>query len=167
MEGAAMALSVKRVQWWAGPIADRAGGLAALLKPLAEAKVNLEFVLARRTPEAPGQGVVFVAPITTGAAEKAAEAAGLKPAPEVAALRVEGENCPGMGYAISRAVADAEISFRGLAAGVIAGRFISYYAFDCAADANRAADVIAAVDPGGPGRKPAIRKKARRKKGRR
>jgi hypothetical protein len=142
-----MALIVKRVQWWAGTIEDKAGGLAALLKPLAEAGINLEFILARRAPEAPGKGVLFVAPITTAAAERAAEASGLKPAPEVAALRVEGENQPGVGYAISRVVAEAGISVRGLAAGVIGGKFVCYYAFDSSAEANRAADLIAEVDP--------------------
>jgi hypothetical protein len=143
----AMALSVKRIQWWAGTIEDKAGGLSALLAPLAETKSNLEFVLARRAPEAPGKGVVFVAPVTTADGERAASEAGLKPAPEIAALRVEGPNQAGMGHAISLAIAEAGISFRGLAAVVIGERFVCQIAFDSAADANRAADIIGEIDP--------------------
>jgi predicted amino acid-binding ACT domain protein len=140
-----MGIIAKRVRWWAGKIEDRAGGVAAVLEPLSKAGVSLEFLLARRAPEEPGRGIVFAAPILGEAAERAAAAAGLQAAPEVAALRVEGPDRAGIGYAIVRAVADAHISIRGLSASVIGDRFVCYFAFDSAADADRAADVVTDV----------------------
>ena len=59
-----MALKATRVDTWAATIKDQPGGLAAKLEALAAAKVNLEFIIARRAPEKPGTGVVFVTPIT-------------------------------------------------------------------------------------------------------
>ena len=56
-----MALTVKRADVWAARINDRPGGLAEKLVALAEAGVQLEFVVARRAPEKPGAGVVFLA----------------------------------------------------------------------------------------------------------
>ena len=61
-----MALKVTRVDTWAASMKDKSGALAAKLTALADAGVNLEFVIARRAPEKPGTGVVFVVPITIG-----------------------------------------------------------------------------------------------------
>src|SRR5881409_1243894 len=107
-----MALKVTQLQLWSGQIEDKPGGAAKVLEPLAQAKVNLAFLLVRRTPEAPGKGVMFVAPIQGAKAEDAARAAGLSPTGSVAGLRLEGDNAPGLGHAITRAIADAGISFR-------------------------------------------------------
>ena len=51
-----MAYSVKKIEVWTGDISDRAGGLAAKLAALAEAKADLTFVVARRQPHQPGMG---------------------------------------------------------------------------------------------------------------
>jgi hypothetical protein len=48
---------------WAAMLQDRVGGLAGKLAPLAAAGANLEFIIARRAPEQPGRGVVFVTPL--------------------------------------------------------------------------------------------------------
>jgi len=146
-----MTISVKRVQWWTGPIEDRPGGISAALKPLAAAGVNLDFVQAARSPDVRGTGVVCVAPITTVAGAQAAEAAGLRPATAVAALRVEGANKPGLGYAMTRILAVAGISVRGLCAGVLGDRFVAYLEFDSPSDAKRAADLLAEADAPGRG----------------
>ncbi len=58
-----MDLIVKRVEVWAASIKDQVGGLARKLKGLKEAGADLDFVIARRTPEDPGKGVVFVTPL--------------------------------------------------------------------------------------------------------
>jgi hypothetical protein len=146
-----MTISVKRVQWWTGPIEDRAGGLSAALKPLAAAGIDLDFIQAARSPDMRGAGVVCVAPITTVAGARAAEAAGLRPATAVAALRVEGENKAGIGFAMTRVLAAEGISLHGVCAGVQGDRFIAYLEFDSMADANRAADILANADATGRG----------------
>lgn len=58
-----MGLKVNKVEVWAATIEDRVGGLVHKLAPLSAAGANLEFVIARRAPEQPGKGVVFVAPL--------------------------------------------------------------------------------------------------------
>ena len=57
-----MDLSVERVDVWAATIKDQPGGLAKILAPLAEVGADLEFAVARRAPDKPGTGVVFVTP---------------------------------------------------------------------------------------------------------
>ena len=59
-----MAYTVKKVNVWAGEIADRPGGLASTLAALQAAGSNIEFVVARRAPDKPGTGVVFLTPIS-------------------------------------------------------------------------------------------------------
>jgi hypothetical protein len=71
-----MAIKATRSDIWSAIIDDRAGGAADRLEELAGAKLNLEMVFARRTPEHPGSGVLFVGPIKGARAERAAAAAG-------------------------------------------------------------------------------------------
>jgi hypothetical protein len=47
------------VETWAAPLEDKPGGLAEKLSALADAGVNLEFVIARRASDKPGTGVVL------------------------------------------------------------------------------------------------------------
>ncbi|PYM13219.1 MAG: amino acid-binding protein, partial [Verrucomicrobia bacterium] len=58
-----MKLKVTRAVVWAASIEDRPGALADKLGALAKGGAKLDFVLARRAPESPGMGVVFVAPL--------------------------------------------------------------------------------------------------------
>ena len=143
-----MSIKVREVQLWECRIEDRPGGASAALKPLADAKVNLEFVLARRTPEEPGKGILFVAPITgCPAAEPAARAAGLAPAAGIAGLRVEGDDRAGTGQQLAGAVSAAGVSFRGMAANVVGKKYVCYVALDTADDARKAAEAIKALAP--------------------
>lgn len=137
-----MAIKVTPVQLWSGKIEDAVGGAAKILGPLGEAKADLQFVLARRTPEDPGKGVIFVAPVKGEKADAAARQAGLAPAADVAGLRIEGDNKPGAGSALTRAIAVAGVSFRGLSASVLGKKFVCYVAFDSAADAEKAAAAL-------------------------
>ena len=58
-----MDLIVERVHVGAAGIKDEPGGLAQVLTGLREAGVDLDFILARRTAEKPGTGVVYVTPL--------------------------------------------------------------------------------------------------------
>jgi hypothetical protein len=133
-----MALKVTRVEIWSATIDDRAGGAADKLDALANAGANLEMVLARRTPEQPGRGIVFVSPVKGAKAVKAAQDAGVAKTDTVHAVRIEGGDKPGLGAKITRALGDAGISFRGLTAIAIGRKFISYVALDGADDAANA-----------------------------
>jgi hypothetical protein len=137
-----MAYSVKKIEVWTGDISDRAGGLASKLAALAEAKADLTFVVARRQPNQPGMGVVFLGPIKGGKQSEAARAGGLSPAQNLAALQVEGTNKPGECYQIAKLIADEHINLRGLSAESIGNKFAVTIAFDNEQDADKAAKVL-------------------------
>ena len=137
-----MSLAVERVDVWAATIDDQPGGLADKLAPLAEAGADLDFVIARRATERPGTGVVFVTPVRGDAQIAAAAGAGFAVADTMHSLRVEGDNEPGIGAQITRKLAGAGISLRGLSAAVLGERFIMYLALDTADDAEKAMGLL-------------------------
>ncbi len=137
-----MAYAVKKVDVWAGEIADRPGGLAATISALSNAGANLEFVIARRAPDKPGTGVVFVTPIRGAKQKSAAQAAGLSTTASLHSVRVEGPDRPGLGAKMTEALAGAGINLRGLSAAAIGRRMVCYLAFDSAADAATAMSTL-------------------------
>ena len=138
-----MGFKLERVHIWQGEIADKAGGMATVLAPLAEAKANLEYILTRRQPDRPGTGVVFVAPITGPNQVRAAKASGLHESHETIVLRVEGDNETALGYKLTQQWAIAGISVQGLTMAVLGNRFVGFAAFDNVTDANKAAQILA------------------------
>ena len=143
-----MPLNVSAQIVWAGDIPDAPGGLAEKIGALAKSGANLEFVIARRRPEEPGKGVVFVSPVKGKAAEDAASAAGLSKAMDVPTLRVEGPDSPGIGDRMLRAIADLGINLRGVSAAAIDGKFVTYIGFYRVDEASRAAEALRALDVG-------------------
>ena len=141
-----MKLKVTRTDVWAATIEDKPGGLANKLEALTKAGANLEFVLARRTPErGPGQGVVFLTPLTSAEEEKKAVAAGFVKTDGLFSLRVDGADAPGIGAKMTRALASAGVNLRGLSAAALNRHFVAYIAFDTAQDMDRAAEVLDAL----------------------
>jgi hypothetical protein len=137
-----MKLNLSRVEMWAATIEDRAGGTADKLEPLAKAGVNLEFAFARRTPEQPGEGVLFVTPVKGSKAIKAAKDAGLAKSGNICALRIEGADKPGVTANMVRALAIAGVSFRALSAAAVGSKFVAYLALDTVDDAARASKAL-------------------------
>lgn len=137
-----MALKASRVEVWTGTLEDRAGGGADKLEALAKGGANLEFVFMRRTPENPGQGVMFAAPVKGARATRAAQEAGLAKSQSVQFVRVEGGDKPGLGARMTRALAAGSISFRALSATAMGRKFVSYVALDSAEDAARAVAIL-------------------------
>jgi hypothetical protein len=99
-----MALKVSQLDMWSSKIEDRAGGAAAILEALAKAKVDLQVILARRTPEDPGKGVIFMSPIKGAEAEKVATAAGLSPTRNVVGLSLIRSGGGGIGGTLEMAM---------------------------------------------------------------
>ena len=133
-----MALKATRTDMWTCMVDDRAGGTADKLDQLAKAGANLEMVFARRAPEMPDKGLMFVTPIKGAKAVRAADAVGFHKAPGVISVRVEGGDKPGLAARITRTLGDAGVSFRGMTAIAIGRKFISYLALDNEADAAKA-----------------------------
>jgi hypothetical protein len=137
-----MGFKLDRVHVWSGDVADQAGGVAAKLSLLAQAGANLEYVYTRRTPERPGTGVLYVAPVTGPMQVRAARAAGLAETNDPIVLRVEGDNAAGLAHRVTQQWAMAGLSLQGLMMSVYGGRFVGYAAFDTVGDANRAAAIL-------------------------
>jgi hypothetical protein len=133
-----MALKATKADVWAVSIDDRAGGVADKLETLAGAGANFEMVLARRTPENPGRGMLFATPIKGARATRAAQDAGMGKPETIHSVRIEGVDRPGLGAKITRALGDSGISFRGISAVAIGRKFVSYVACDSAEDQARA-----------------------------
>jgi len=137
-----MALNVTRADVWAASIEDRPGGLAEKLAALAEAGAQLEFVIARRTSERPGTGVVFLTPLKGAAQIRAAKRASFEKTESLHSLRVEGPDQPGLGAKMAQTLAQAGINLRGLSAAAIGSRCVVHLALDSTADATKAARLL-------------------------
>jgi hypothetical protein len=137
-----MAYAINKVDVWAGEIPDRPGGLAATLEGLQNAGANLGFLVARRAPDKPGTGVVFVTPIQGAKQKAAAGSAGLQTTDSLHSVRVEGPDRPGLGTKMTRALAEVGINLRGISAAAIGRRSVTYFAFDSGADADAAARTL-------------------------
>ena len=137
-----MAYSVKKVDVWAGEIADRPGGLASTLAAMTKAGANIEFVVARRAPDKPGTGVVFMTPIKGGKQKTAAQQAGLGTSESLHSVRIEGPDKAGLGAKLTDALAAAGINLRGISAAALGRRAVSYLAFDSAEDSDAAVRIL-------------------------
>ena len=151
-------MRVTKAEVWAGDIEDQPGGLARVLEAMAGAGGSIECVVARRQQGATGQGEmgggmndgsstrgrgdVFVSPVRGKRMQDAARQAGLTPADDMATLRIEGPDQPGLGGRVTRAIAEANVNMRGLTAAVIGRHFVAYLGFDSTADAEKAAKAI-------------------------
>lgn len=133
-----MALKATKAEVWAVSIDDRAGGVGDKLEPLAKAGANFEMVFARRTPENPGKGMLFVTPVKGAKATRAARDAGMGTPQTIHSVRIEGGDRPGLGAKIARALGNAGISFRGISGIAIGRKFVSYVACDSAEDQAKA-----------------------------
>jgi hypothetical protein len=138
-------MKAKRVDTWAASIKDRPGALAEKLRALSKAGANLEFVIARRAPDKPGTGVVFVTPIRSGAQARGAREAGFARARSMYAVRVEGPDRKGQGARITQALAAAGLNLRGLSAAAIGRTFVCHVALDTPAAAGKAVRILKAL----------------------
>jgi len=137
-----MELMVEREDVWIASLEDKPGALAAKLAALADAGADLDFVIARRSPERPGTGVIFVTPLRGDAELKAASEVGFSAANRLHSLQVEGENAKGLAGMISEKLGAAGINLRGFSGAVIGKRFVLHIAFDTAELREKAIGII-------------------------
>lgn len=137
-----MDLIVERIEVWATTIDDKPGHLANILTGLSEAGADLNFILARRAPEQPNKAVVFVTPLQGDAELEAAATLGFSPTTRVHAVRVEGENRPGVAAELTALLAAAGLNLRGFSAAVLGTLFVLYIGFDSTEDAAKAASIL-------------------------
>ncbi|ABE45269.1 ACT domain-containing protein [Polaromonas sp. JS666] len=137
-----MDLLVERVDVWAATIEDRPGGLADVLATLRDAGADLQSIIARRTPEQPGKGVVFVTPLQGDREIRAAAQVGFNVTASLHSVRVMGPDRPGIAAELTQKLADARIDLRGFSASVIGTQFVAYVAVDSLDDASKAIEIL-------------------------
>ena len=137
-----MELTIERVDVWAASVEDKVGGLGHLLAGLRDAGADLDFILARRAPDQPGKGVVFVTPLRGDAEIAAAAELGFKMTSSVHSVRIEGDNRRGVASELTEKLRAAGINLRGFSAAVIGPRFIIYIGLDSSEAAAKAAEIL-------------------------
>jgi hypothetical protein len=137
-----MDLLVELVDVWAANIEDRPGGLAVALSALRDAGADLQFIIARRAPEQPGKGVVFVTPLQGDTEIAAAAQMGFNVTRRLHSVRVMGADRPGIAAELTQKLADGGINLRGFSASVIGRQFVAYVALDLLEDANKAMEIL-------------------------
>ncbi|TAM00773.1 MAG: ACT domain-containing protein [Paraburkholderia sp.] len=140
-----MDLLVERVDVWASNIDDKPGGLAGALEVLRDAGADLQFIIARRTPETPGRSIVFVAPLQNDHEIRAASQAGFNVTSSLHSVRVMGADKPGIIAGLTRKIAEKGINLRGVSAAVIGTQFVAYLALDSLDDSTQAMEILQGV----------------------
>ena len=133
---------VERVDVWAANIEDKPGGLAGVLATLRDAGADLQFIIARRAPEEPGRGVVFVTPLQGDHEIAAAAQVGFNVTQTLHSVRIMGRDQPGAAADLAQKLADARINLRGFSASVIGSQFVAYVAVDSLDEASKAVAIL-------------------------
>ena len=136
-----MKLEVTREDVWAGTMEDQPGELATKLRALADAGVNLEFVIARRKDQASGKGVVFVTPVP-GGQQAAAKKEGFSRAEGLHSVRVVANDEAGLGAKLAEHLAAAGINLRGFSGASLGDKAVLHFALDDEAMADKARDLL-------------------------
>jgi len=137
-----MEITVERVDVWAANIEDQPGGLAGVLSALRDVGADLQMIIARRAPQEPGRGVVFVTPLQGDREIAAAAEAGFNVTQTLHSVRVMGRNRPGAAAELTQTLADGGINLRGFSASVIGSQFVAYVAVDSLDEANKAMAIL-------------------------
>jgi hypothetical protein len=139
-----MDLLVEQVDVWAAAVQDRPGGVAGVLAALRDAGADLQFIVARRSPEKPGTGVVFVTPLQGDREIAAAAQVGFNVTHTVHSVRIMGPDRPGIAAELTQKLAEGGINLRGFSASAVGTQFVAYVAVDSLEDANKAAGILKA-----------------------
>ena len=137
-----MNVIAEREEVWVASMEDKPGALGNKLAALAEAGADLGFIIARRSPEKPGTGVLFVTPLRGDREIEAATEEGFNVSSHLHSVRVEGRDEPGIAARVTQKVAQAGLNLRGFSGAVIGTQFILHLAFDTAAMAEKALAVL-------------------------
>jgi hypothetical protein len=141
-----MAVTVRKITVYRAEVDNRAGALAELLEALKAAKGSLDVVMGYRVPGQHERAVIEVWPVSGKKMSVAAESVGLKPS-ETPTLLVLGDDKPGLGHAMARALADAGVNLVFLVAQVVGRRYSAVFGFESTADADRAVGLLKKARP--------------------
>jgi len=137
-----MNLIAEQEEVWVASLEDTPGALGNKLATLADAGADLGFVIARRAPNKPGTGVVFVTPLRGDREIEAATEEGFNVSSHLHSVRVEGQNEPGLAARLTQKVGQAGLNLRGFSGAVIGTQFVLHLAFDTEEMADKALAVL-------------------------
>jgi hypothetical protein len=123
---------------WVASLEDKPGVLGEKLAALAEVGADLGFVIARRSHEKTGTGVVFVTPLRGDREIEAATEEGFSVSSHLHSIRLEGRNEPGLAAKVAQRVGQAGLNLRGFSGAVIGTQFVLHLAFDTTEAAKKA-----------------------------
>jgi hypothetical protein len=135
-----MAMTIRQITLWRARVPHRPGALAEVLEPLAATGADLQVVMGYRE-HGSSDALIEVYPITGRKQIEAAESAGLS-ASGIPTVLAVGDNRPGLGHRIARALAEGGLNVAFLVAQVVGRKFSAVYGFETEADADRAAKLI-------------------------
>jgi len=136
-----MPVTVKHISLWRKEIENQVGTLASTLDPVAKAGANLRVLMGYRYPGNESRAAIELYPVSGRKATAAATEAGLA-ASSIPTLLVEGDDKPGLGLAIAKAIANAGINMAFFVAQVVGRKYSAVIGFDSDADAKTAAGLI-------------------------
>jgi predicted amino acid-binding ACT domain protein len=136
-----MAVSIKKVTLWRTHVENKPGTLRGILAPLAEAGADLQVVMGYHYHGVRDTAVIEVCPVSGKKSTAAVGKVGLKAA-AIPTLLVQGDNKPGLGHAVTQAIAEAGINITFLVAQVIGEQFSAVMGFEGEADSKQAAALV-------------------------
>ena len=142
-----MAVTVRKITVWRTEVDNRTGALAQMLEALSVARGSLDVLMGYRIPGQHERAVIEVWPVSGKKMSQAAGAVGLRPS-ETPTLLVTGDDRPGLGHSMARALADAGINMVFLVAQVVGRRYSAVFGFESAADADRSVGLLKRAKPG-------------------
>ncbi len=105
-----MPVTVKNILLWRKEVENQVGSLAHTLEPVTKAGANLHVLMGYRYPGEGTKAAIELYPIAGKKVNAAASEAGLS-ASSIPTLLVEGDDKPGLGLAITQAIAGAVLGF--------------------------------------------------------
>jgi len=136
-----MPVTVKKITLWRKELQNRPGTLAEALEPVSKSGADLHVVMGYCYPGDRTKAAVELFPVTGKKATAAAQSAGLAPS-GIPALHVEGDNRPGLGHSVTRALADGGVNLDFLVAQVIGRKYSAVIGFENDGDAEKAIALI-------------------------
>jgi hypothetical protein len=139
------ALKISKGHMWRSTIEDKPGTFAKALEPFAKAGHNLQIVAGWTPSVGSGKASMEVFPIIDEKAKQCAKEAGLQEMKDLVCLILEGDDSPGLGYKMAKAIADAGVNTRYAMAQGVKGHFAACFGFQNDADAEKAKAALAKI----------------------
>ena len=136
-----MAITLKKITLWRKEVDNKPGALADTLALLAQARTDLQAVMGYRYPGDQGKAAVELHPVSGKKAIEAARSAGLA-ASSIPTVLVQGDNRPGLGHAIAKALGDAGVNLGFVLAQVVGRKYAAVFGFENDSDAAKAVALI-------------------------